>query len=97
MRSPFTLLTLLILALLAINATAWTPISKDDEAICRKKNGDAAQAIQSYCNKAPLVRTCLSNLLAIARASVHACQVTSLTLNCLTDGPRPRRPHPAVL
>lgn len=56
MRSPFTLLTLLVLALLAINAAAWTPISKDDEAICRKKNGDAAQAIQSYCSKAPYVR-----------------------------------------
>lgn len=59
MRSPLTLLLLLVavtLALLASSAAAWAPISKEDAGICGKKNGDVVQAIGSFCQRAPYVR-----------------------------------------
>jgi hypothetical protein len=55
MRFPIKLFTLLVLALLATSAVAWKPISKLDAGLCRKKNGDIAQAIGSFCQRFPMV------------------------------------------
>lgn len=55
MRSPITLLTLLVLALLTVSATAWFPINKSDNLICKRKSLDAYQAITAFCNKGPYV------------------------------------------
>jgi len=55
MRFPIKLFTLLVLALLATSAVAWTPINKGDADACRKKSPDAAQAIASFCQRFPMV------------------------------------------
>lgn len=55
MRSPLSLLTLLVLALLATTTLAWHPINKGDAAACAKKNPDAAQAIASFCQRFPMM------------------------------------------
>jgi len=57
MRSPSSLVSLLVLALalLTSSATAWAPISKKDAGICARKESDVVQAIGAFCQRAPYV------------------------------------------